>query len=219
MQPWYFVALLCVAMTLSCSTLVAEPAQVRPPRSMPLETVIENSYYNGIARVDENVWLKPYAVSAEGGLEGIRKELDQLGPWSDVANRRFDGLTTWGLRWGFAYNDTAGSCSLRSATIDIEAIITLPDVEDPEALPAEELVTWQGYVQQLRTHEDGHVNIYRAGAQELSNEVLQLGTMPDCDQLRQTLNALGEAKIARIRQADVNYDLETGHGAVFPRGN
>jgi predicted secreted Zn-dependent protease len=75
---------------------------------------------------------------------------------------------------------------------------------------------WQAYVTQLRAHEDGHVNIYRAGAQELSNEILALGEMPDCDQLRRALSNLGEAKIARIQQADVSFDLETGHGAVFP---
>jgi predicted secreted Zn-dependent protease len=219
MRPSFIVALLCAALTLSCSTLVATPVQVQPPRSTPLETVLANSYDNGIVRVDESVWLKPYVVEAAGGLEDIRKELDRLGPFSDVANRRFDGLTTWGLRWGFAYNDTAGSCSLRSATIDIEAVITLPQLKDEEVLAEDQSVMWQGYVQQLRNHEDGHVNIYRAGAQELSNEILELGAMPDCNQLRQALNDLGDAKIARIRQADVNYDLETGHGAVFPRAN
>ena len=219
MRPSFIAALLCAALTLSCSTLVATPVQVQPPRSIPLETVLANSYDNGIVRVDESVWLKPYVVEAAGGLEDIRKELDRLGPFSDVANRRFDGLTTWGLRWGFAYNDTAGSCSLRSATIDIEAVITLPQLKDEEVLAEDQSVMWQGYVQQLRNHEDGHVNIYRAGAQELSNEILQLGAMPDCNQLRQALNDLGDAKIARIRQADVNYDLETGHGAVFPRAN
>jgi predicted secreted Zn-dependent protease len=219
MRPSFIVALLCAVLTLSCSPLIASPVQVQPPRSLPLQTVIADSYDNDIVRVDESVWLKLYDVDAEGGLEDIRKELDRLGPWSDVANRRFDGLTTWGLRWGFTYNDTTGSCSLRSATIEIEAVITLPELKDLEALPAGQSVMWQGYVQQLRSHEDGHVNNYRAGAQELSNEVLQLGAMPDCNQLRQALNALGEAKIARIRQADVNYDLLTGHGAVFPRPN
>lgn len=217
MRPWLIVALIYAALTVGCSTLAAPPALVQPPRSLPLQTVIANSYTNGIVRVDENVWLKPYGVGAQGGLQDIRKELDRLGPMSDVANRRFDGLTTWGLRWGFAYDDTAGSCSLRSATIEIEAVITLPQLEDAETLSAEESGLWQTYVQQLRAHEDGHVNIYRAGAQELSNEIVALGAMAGCDELRQALNVLGNAKIERIRQADLNYDAETGHGAVFPR--
>lgn len=216
MRPWYIVAWLCAALTLGCATLVAQPARVQPPRSLPLQTVIANSYANGIVRVDESVWLKPYGVSSNDGLEGIRGQLDRLGPMSDVAGRRFDGLTTWGLRWGFAYNDTAGSCSLRNATIEIEAVITLPELEDEGMLSEAESGLWQTYVQELRSHEDGHVNIYRAGAQELSNEILALGAMADCTQLRQALGALGEAKIARIRQADLRYDHETGHGAVFP---
>jgi hypothetical protein len=38
----------------------------------------------------------------------------------------------------------------------------------------------------------------------------------DCEQLRKALATLGEAKIARISQADRNFDLQTGHGAIFP---
>ncbi len=83
-------------------------------------------------------------------------------------------------------------------------------------LTASEFELWQSYILALRVHEDEHVNVYRAGAQELSNEVLALGSLPDCEQLRRALSALGEAKIARISRADRNFDVETGHGAVFP---
>jgi predicted secreted Zn-dependent protease len=216
MRSWFLAALLCAALTLGCSTLIAEPARVQPPRTLPLQTVIANSYARGLVRVIETVWLKHYAVDAEGGLASIRGRLDQLGPVSEVASRRFDGLTTWGLRWSFTFEPGSGSCRLRNATIEIEAVITLPELTGPSALSAVESGRWQAYVTQLRAHEDGHVNIYRAGAQELSNEILALGEMPDCDQLRRALSNLGEAKIARIQQADVSFDLETGHGAVFP---
>jgi predicted secreted Zn-dependent protease len=217
MRPWLIVALFCAALTLGCTTLIAEPARVGPPRSLPLQPVVSNSYNNGYVRVIENVWLKPYPVSASGGLEGIREELDKSGPKSEVTGRRFDGLTTWGLRWGFNFEAGEGSCRLRNATIEIEAVITLPELDGAVALSQTQAVPWQAYLLQLRAHEDGHVNIYRAGAQELSNEILAVGEMPDCDQLRRALAALGEAKIARISLADRNFDLETGHGAVFPR--
>jgi predicted secreted Zn-dependent protease len=216
MRPWFIVAMLYAALSLGCGTLVAEPALVQPPRSLPLQTIIANSYDNGGVQVDESVWLKPYEIESQGGLARIRTQLDQLGPISDVTGTRFDGLTTWGLRWGFSYNDSATSCSLRSARIEIEAVITLPELEGSERLSEAEQPLWDAYVLQLRQHEDGHVNIYRAGAQELSNEILKLGEMSSCDELRKALNIMGEAKIERIRQADLRFDLETGHGAVFP---
>jgi predicted secreted Zn-dependent protease len=215
MRPWFIVVLFYVTVTLGCSTLTAEPAFVQPPRSAPLQIALSNTSYNEDVRVVENVWLKPYPVDAQGGLEGIRKELDVLGPVSEVAGRRFDGLTTWALNWGFSFDGGGVSCRLRNATIEIEAVITLPELSDEGALPAAELDLWSDYLRELRAHEDGHVNIYRAGAQELSNEILALGDM-DCEQLRKTLATLGEAKIARISQADRNFDLQTGHGAIFP---
>lgn len=216
MRPCFVVALLYAALTLGCSSLTAEPAFVQPPRSVPLQIAFSNTYNNENVQVVENVWLRPYAVDANGGLDGIRKELDATGPKSEIAGRRFDGLTTWGLHWGFSFNDRGDSCDLRNATIELEAVITLPELSEEGALPADEMDLWKDYLKRLRAHEDGHVNIYRAGAQELSNEILALGEMPDCDQLRKALKALGEAKLTRIGQADRNFDLQTGHGAIFP---
>jgi predicted secreted Zn-dependent protease len=215
MRPWFLVALLCAVLSAGCSTLVAEPARVQPPRSIPLQIVFNNTYDNDFVRITETVWLKPYAVDAEGGLPGVRQELDKVGPESEAAGRRFDGLTTWGLRWGFNFNRSDTSCSLRNATIDLEAVITLPELEEND-LSTTELELWQGYVQALRTHEDGHVNIYRTGAQELSDDFLAVGEMPDCEQLRSKLSALGTAKLHGLAQRDRDYDAQTGHGAIFP---
>ena len=216
MRPWFIVAVLSAALTLGCSSLVAEPALVQPPRSLPLQTVLANTYSNEFVRIVEHVWLRPYAVNADEGLPGIRKELDRLGPESDVLGRRFDGLTTWGLHWSFTFDSSTGACRLRNATVEVEAVITLPELENAAALSSEEAALWEGYALRLRMHEEGHVNIYRAGAQELSNEIITIGEMSSCDELRRTLSALGEAKIQRISQADHNFDLETGHGAIFP---
>jgi predicted secreted Zn-dependent protease len=216
MRPCFIVALLYAALTLGCSTLTAEPALVQPPRSVPLQIALSNTYDNENVRVIENVWLKPYEVDAGSGLDDIRRELDAIGPVSEVAGRRFDGLTTWALNSSYSFAEGGDSCRVRNATIQIEAVIALPELSDESALPPDELGLWKAYLLQLRAHEDGHVSIYRAGAQELSNEVFALGDMPDCDQLREALAGLREAKIARISQADRNFDLQTGHGATFP---
>ncbi len=216
MRPWFLVALLCAALTLGCSTLNAEPARVQPSRSLPLQIDFANTYHNEHVRVVETVWLDPYPVDARGSLTDIREELDQIGPQSDVAGRRFDALTTWGLRWSSNFEQAGAACSLRQATIEVEAIITLPELDRDGDLSPAESGLWQDYLAALRAHEDGHVNIYRAAAQELSNEILALGVMPDCDQLRSALAVFGETKIGRISQVDLIYDQETGHGAIFP---
>jgi predicted secreted Zn-dependent protease len=95
-------------------------------------------------------------------------------------------------------------------------VITLPALDDESVLSGVESSLWLALVAKLREFEDGHVNIYRAAAQELSNEIIAPGERPDCEQLRWALQLLMDAKLARIVAADRNFDLETGHGAVFP---
>ena len=95
------VPLLGAILTLGCSTLVAEPVRVDPPRSLPLQIDFSNTYHNDIVRVIETVWLKPYTVSTQNGLAGIRAELDEIGPKSEAAgiskaDLNFDEVTEHG---------------------------------------------------------------------------------------------------------------------------
>lgn len=208
--------LIGAALLLGCSALIPEPARVQPPRAEPLQHVLSNTDAGETVRVIENVWIRWYAVSAEGGLDGIRARLDQMGPKSDVAGRRFDALTSWGIRWGFAYNDTSSGCTLRNANIEVEAVVTLPRLEHAQLLTSDEFKLWQGYVRRLRAHEEAHVNIYRNAARELRDEFADAGARQDCNQLREALSVMGQAKLEAIRAADLRFDAETGHGAVFP---
>ena len=216
MRFWLAATLISAALAVGCASPAAEPLVARPPRSETLQFILSESDAVDRVRVNANAWLKPYAVSAAGGLNGIRRQLDQIGPVSEVTGQRFDGLTTWGLHSTFSYNDSRDSCSIRNATIEVEAVITLPELQEGSLLPPHELTLWQAYVEQLRAHEDGHVSIYLAAAQDLRDEYLQVGAMADCRQLAAALTALSEAKIAAVRAADQRFDAETGHGALFP---
>ncbi len=109
-----------------------------------------------------------------------------------------------------------GACTLRNATVEVEAVVTLPQLESAQLLTSEEFNLWQGYVQRLRAHEEAHVNIYRNAARELQDEFAAAGARPDCNQLREALSSKGDAKLEAIRAADLRFDAETGHGAVFP---
>jgi len=216
MRLWLFVALTLAALAAGCSTAAVVPPQAPPPRTEVLTSLMANTESVDRVRVNENAWLKTYPISAEGGLNAIRRQLDAIGPRSEVSGQRFDALTSWALRWSFSYNDSQGSCSIRNATIDVEAVITLPVLDQPESLPPGELDAWQAYVEKLRAHEDGHVNLYLIAARELRDEYLQFGSMSDCRTLAAALAARGEAKIEAIHSRDRAYDAQTGHGAIFP---
>jgi predicted secreted Zn-dependent protease len=216
MRFCFALALTLAAFAIGCSSLSAPPVFGPPQRDQTLQPILSSSDVQDGIRVDERTWLQTYPVSAQGGLTAVRRQLDRLAPESDDSGQRFDGLTTWALRWGFSYDQSRGGCSLRNATIEVEAVITLPELLDAEVLPAEEFDLWQDYHEKLRAHEDGHVNIYLTAARDLREQVLKTAPMPDCASLASLLDQLGEAMIETIRYNDRLYDAATGHGAVFP---
>jgi predicted secreted Zn-dependent protease len=216
MRIWLAFALTLAALVSACGSPHAPAAFGPLPRQELLQPLLASSDVADGVRIQANTWLKTYPVSATGGLQAVRRQLDRLGPVSDATGQRFDALTAWGLRWSFSYEDSAGGCRVRNATIEVEAVITLPELLDTDALPPDELSLWWGYRDRLSAHEDGHVAIYLAAARDLRDQVLQTGPMPDCRSLATALNQLGDAMIEAIRNSDRAYDADTGHGAVFP---
>jgi predicted secreted Zn-dependent protease len=216
MRFCFALALTLAAFAIACSPLSAPPVFGPPQRDQALQPILANSDVQDGVRVDERAWLKTYSVSAQGGLAAVRRQLDRLGPELDDTGQRFDGLTTWALRWTFSYDESRGGCAVRNGTIEVEAVVTLPHLQDAEVLPAEEFNLWQGYQDKLRAHEDGHIDGYRTAAHDLRDQVLNTGPMPDCAILTAVLNQQGEAMIETIRYNDRLYDAATGHGAVFP---
>jgi predicted secreted Zn-dependent protease len=215
MRPWFALLLLLVLVS-GCGRLEAQSAFETPPRDELLQPLFSNTDILEGIRIQESAWLRTYPVSSEGGLESIRRQLDRLGPISDDSGKRFDGLTTWALRWSFNYDETGGECRVRNATIEVEAVITLPELQGAELLAPEEFNLWQAYHDKLTAHEDGHVNIYLTAARDLRDQVLKIGAMPTCRTLANLLGEHGEAMIETVRYNDQLYDERTGHGAAFP---
>ena len=216
MRIWLAVALTLAVFAAGCAQPQAQPAFGPPPRDELLRPLFSNFDVLEGVRINENAWLKTYPVRAEGGLNSIRRQLDRLGPISDLTGQRFDALTTWGLRWSFTYDDTSGGCTVRNATIEVEAVVTMPELQGAEVLEPDDFNLWQGYHDKLSAHEDGHVNIYLAAARDLRDQVRQTGPMQDCRSLATVLDQKGDAMIETIRNNDRLYDAATGHGAAFP---
>jgi predicted secreted Zn-dependent protease len=216
MRLWLAFALTLAALAIACSPADPPPAFGPPPRDRLLQSILSNTDVVDGVRINERTWLKTYAVSAQGGLASVRRQLDRLSPESDDTGQRFDGLTTWALHWTFAYDKSQAGCRVRNATIEVEAVITVPDLEDIDALSAGELALWRDYADRLRSHEDGHVEIYLAAARNLREQVLATGPLPDCRALAALLEQTGNTMIDTVRSNDQLYDAATGHGAIFP---
>lgn len=210
---------LCCLGLVACTTRPApQPAPVNvidaaPAAEVPTETEVP-------VELHETFRTDTYPVSGRNAAE-IRSGLNRAGPLSVADGRRFDALTSWGLKWTLHYKRSGNGCSLDDATIFLDIVVLLPELtESPELLPRT-LTTWQAYRQALETHEMGHVENQRQGASALQSKFNEYdGFWDNCRDLSAALKAEGDAAIQNIFDADRAYDGETSHGrlqgAVFP---
>ncbi|MGL5033422.1 MAG: DUF922 domain-containing protein, partial [Microcystaceae cyanobacterium] len=49
-------------------------------------------------------------------------------------------------------------------------------------------------------------------AQEIEKSLLNLGTFPNCQELKAKANRVGDRLIKKYAQRDIDYDLRTEHG-------
>jgi predicted secreted Zn-dependent protease len=203
-------------------TACATRVETQPASTAVAEQTIASASGGGgqaLVSLNENVVTRTYPVGGTTAAE-VRAGLNRGGPYSNDAGRRYDGATTWDLRWSFRYARQPDACSLAAATLDLNVVVVLPELTQPEALAAETLSRWQAYRDALDAHEQGHVGRSRAGAEALAQVYRDMGAFASCRELAAQLTAAGEAVLIEIRAADRLYDIETEHGrsqgAVFP---
>jgi predicted secreted Zn-dependent protease len=193
----------------------------RPPA--PDVVLLSEETRGGRVVLVESVTRRSYSVEGATAQE-LRAALDALGPLAGRAGAsggagRYDGLTDWSLRWSYRYQRAGGSCSLASATVTLDIVVSLP-VPRGAGLPPQLADRWQAYAMALESHEAGHVERERTLAAMFVTDLEETPAGPDCAELGGRLNALGESYIERIRLSDASYDAETNHGvsqgASFP---
>jgi len=217
---WILVA---VVLALACVPGAGPQAARRagPPASDVV--LLSEETRGGRAALVETVTRRSYGVEGATAQE-LRPALDIFGP---VAGRaaasggagRYDGLTDWSLRWTYRYQRGQSVCSLASATVTLDIVVSLPQ-HLGAALPPQLADRWQAYTMALESHEAGHVERERTLAAMFVTGLEEAPEAPDCAELGSRLNALGESSIERIRLSDASYDVETNHGvsqgAFFP---
>jgi predicted secreted Zn-dependent protease len=216
----------CLALVLLCCLGLVACTTTPSPQPAPSNVVDAAPTAEAITETTVPVELREsfrtdtYPVSGRTAAE-IRADLNRAGPLSVADARRFDALTTWGLKWTLQYKRAGSGCSLESATVLLDIVVLLPELAETPELPARTLAAWQTYRQALETHEMGHVENQRRGALALQNKFNEFdGFWDNCRDLSAALKAEGDAAIQNIFAADRAYDEDTSHGklqgAVFP---
>lgn len=171
------------------------------------------------AEPELSVQRTTYAVSGRTAAQ-IRQSLNRNSPVRQD-NKTFDAYTRWDIDWRLRwFEDGDGGCRPISVTTLVRIRITLPALQDRDALPPNLADRWQRYLRALAAHEQGHADIGIAAARAIEVQIPLLGLRPSCDRLASETDALAREIIARHAQMEIQYDKDTRFGerdgAIFP---
>lgn len=181
----------------------ATPADIFPPA----ETLAESATLPEISIPNATMIFYEISGSTE---DELREQMSALGPAEDDGTH-FDAYTRWRIGWNWpGYGENV--CTLSEAVVTYEVTVTFPHWVPPADASPELLAKWSDYITALAGHEKGHVDNVVDNYTVLEKAVKD-ATCTSADDAAQ-------AVIEVIRQNDLDYDAETGHGAtqgaVFP---
>ena len=160
---------------------------------------------------------KRYDITGRTAAD-LRRAMRRLGP-SGKDGTRFDGYTSWYVKWNYKYEDV-GACRLTRLDVSGEVTTTLPRWADEDlASPALKLA-WAKYLSALSVHEAGHKDIGVRAAAAVKENIDRLLPQATCRELEQAVESKAQSILDQFRLEEAEYDKTTGHGltqgARFP---
>ena|SRR5688572_2323957 len=145
-------------------------------------------------------------------LREISQSLAAARPSRTKSNH--DGYTVWNVTWRFSTLPVANGCRLSTFTTSTTISITLPRWVAPTNASDTVKADWQRYIHVLGQHEYRHAQFGLAAAGEIQRRIKEVGDEPNCDNLRQRVQALCQSIVQTHKQLDDAYDARTQHGAT-----
>jgi predicted secreted Zn-dependent protease len=140
----------------------------------------------------------------------LRAQMKRNGTtWND--GKIYAALTTWDIRYHYDIKSSNGGYYLDSIKTDVDIVFHLPRLV-PQKASLELTASWNDYLTHLKTHEYGHRDIAVDIGQEIYLGLSSLGTASSRKELDDSANKLVREKFQQLKQAQVDYDLETHHG-------
>lgn len=150
----------------------------------------------------------------------LRTQLNQLGPFDQRFNQRFDGATKGNIDWNYRYSTSSDGCKISSADVNTVITIVLPDWQAPAKASQQLINQWNRYIEALQVHENGHQQYWIQASYKILQTLKNFSTLPSCEQLGRAANAASNRLVEKYVQQDLRYDRKTRHGrtqgAVFP---
>ncbi len=134
--------------------------------------------------------------------------------YRDSSGMAWDAYTWWEVRWSYPFVERIDSCALGGEQVRVDIRMHLPRWEPPSGADPELASTWTHYITALEAHEEGHAQIALAAACEVRQVLRSLEPQPDCVRMELAADQATQVVIDRYHDLEVQYDLETDHGAT-----
>lgn len=152
-----------------------------------------------------------YAIYGNSSDE-INAQMAACTPVNDSLEGRFAASTDWSLNWAFDYAGGAdGLCRVTAASVAINIGMVFPAWQQTPGASAGLATSWQRFITNLKTHENGHLQLDQSGAARLLSD-LQSFPATSCDSIVAQATAKADSNIRALNQANADYDSATGHG-------
>ncbi len=161
-----------------------------------------------LAGVEERLDYRYYEVPAQPG-ESLRQAINRYTPVRQDG-KVFHGYTRWQVRWRFYwFQEASGRCRMERVQVNLESEITLPRLSRGDASQQRRFTS---YLEALRRHELGHVDLGRQAAHAIDRHLAGLPPQPDCASLETRANAGGMELLRHFQARERQFDRDTGHG-------
>jgi predicted secreted Zn-dependent protease len=162
------------------------------------------------AEYREQVQYAGYDVKPRPG-QGLFSAVQSATPFRQE-DGVFQGYTASKIKWSFQTQTTnGGRCRISAALVEMDTVITLPVLHSANAAAQREFAV---YLEGLRKHEHGHLQLNQAVARQLEDNLLRLPGRTSCQQLIDEANALGNSLMATMASVNAEFDRRTQHGAA-----
>jgi predicted secreted Zn-dependent protease len=155
---------------------------------------------------------KTYSYFSIGGrtLEEIETELAKRGPHVKSTGKRHPGATQMEFTTRLAYAESAGSCTIVRASVNVRAKMILPRWRQRARADRDTTVIWDTLSADIKRHEESHVVIAKNHARELEQALKASGRQKNCSIAATKAKATSEKILARHDRAQDEFDRVEG---------
>jgi predicted secreted Zn-dependent protease len=157
------------------------------------------------AEVRTNIRYTGYKVYGATAQE-IWRDIGRKGPHQPERGLYAQAEAEIRFGWNVAFASSQGACRVKSAVVNVDVTILLPDWADKGRGSQALRQAWGEYIAKVRRHEDYHKDIALVAAKEIDRAIQATPAHRDCKSLERTIKAKTDNILAKERAQQAHFD-------------